>query len=98
MARKRTTNEVPGNGQWLTVKQVAERLGVSRETVGRWIYSGQIRAVDLSARASGTSKRTCWRVNCADLHTFLETRASAPAPRPRRARKHQLPDIIEFIK
>lgn len=98
MADEPTTSEARAGRQWLTVREVAEQLSVSRDTVERWIHNGQLRAVDVSAQGNGKSRRTCWRINQADLATFLERRASMPTPRtrPRRKPKHQ--DVIEFIK
>lgn len=48
----------------LTLDEVAERLAVARQTVGRWARSGHLPGIWLSARAI--------RVSEADLAAWLE--------------------------
>lgn len=50
----------------LTVKQIAERLGVHRITVYRWIYQKKLRALKIS--------RNIVRIEEEDLERFLEER------------------------
>ncbi len=53
---------------WLTVPTVAERLGVSQETVRRWIRAGEIAVLDLGGPKAG------YRIREADLDVFLTKR------------------------
>lgn len=57
--------EVP---QFLTVEQVAERLGVSKETVRTYIQQGELRAYNLSDRII--------RLKPVDVNDFMENRAT----------------------
>lgn len=82
---------------WLTIQEVAHLLNISRDTVERWINTGCLRAVDVSARNSSCRRRT-WRVSSGSLERFLETRANG-APIPKRTmRRRKKPGVIEFIK
>ncbi len=54
--------------EWLTVPQVAERLGVSEETVRRWIRAGELPVLDLGGPKAG------YRIREADLEEFLQGR------------------------
>src|SRR5215211_8286306 len=64
---KRTGATMTTRGRMLTTAQVAERLGVSPRTVGRYIQDGQLQAI---ATAGGHN-----RVTEADLETFLLRRS-----------------------
>ena len=87
----------PEGKNWLTIQEVADLLKISRDTVERWINTGCLRAVDVSARNSSPRRRT-WRVSSGSLETFLETRANG-APIPKRTMpRRKKPDVIEFIK
>jgi excisionase family DNA binding protein len=82
---------------WGTIQEVADILNISRDTVERWINTGALRAVDMSARKSSPHRRT-WRVSATSLDIFLETRTNV-APIPKRAMpRKKKPDVIEFIK
>ena len=62
----------------LTVKAVADQLGVAVETVSDWIKSGQLKASNVG---KGT-KRGRYRIQESDLEEFLENRQPAkPAKR-----------------
>ena len=50
----------------LTVKQVAEKLGVHKITVYRWIYQKRLKAIKIS--------RNIVRIYQEDLDKFLEDR------------------------
>ena len=72
---------------YLTVKQVAERLGISEALVYVWIEGGDLPCY----RLGGKGKRGTIRVAEADLTAFLEARkskaeraaaASVSPPRP----------------
>lgn len=49
----------------LTVEDVAERLGMTQETVRRWLRKGDLRGVRLA-------KRLGWRIRERDLEAFIE--------------------------
>ena len=86
------------NSQWLTIQEVALRLHVSRDTVERWINTGNLRAVNVGGRLGKESRRSSWRVSAQSLEAFLEARANrAPMPPPR-IRRTRSPGVIEFIK
>jgi excisionase family DNA binding protein len=53
---------------WLTVRDVAERLQVTEETVRRWIRSAELPVIKLGDPRSG------YRVHPADLESFLHQR------------------------
>lgn len=62
-----------------SVAEVAERLGMSRDTVGEWLRSGRLK---------GRRIGRFWRVQASDLDTFitnpppLPRRPQAPSPTP----------------
>jgi len=69
----------------LTIKQVAERLGLSMTTVYGWISSGALPHF----RLGGKGRRGCIRVAESDLAAFLEAHKcggwqNAPPPLARR--------------
>ena len=82
---------------WMTVKDVAEWLQVSRDTVERWIHAGTVRAVDVSSGGNGSSRRPSWRISSASLQEFMHRRANYVPPE-RRKPKRKPTDVIEFIK
>ncbi|HEY1186325.1 MAG TPA: helix-turn-helix domain-containing protein [Gemmata sp.] len=79
----------------LTVAEVAERFGVTPETVAGWIRAGELRAVNVSR--SRTSKKPRWRVTPEALAAF-ETARSATAEQPAAPKRRKRPagDVIEF--
>jgi excisionase family DNA binding protein len=85
-------------GSWLTIKQVAGGLQVSRDTVVRWIHDGELRAVNVSAGIENGAQRVSWRIKPENLEMFLEERANRP-PLPRKApTKRNNTGIVQFIK
>ena len=86
------------NHRWLTVREVADRFRISRDTVGRWIRAGLLPAVDVSFNCRPGSHRPSWRINSENLGSFLETRANIPPLPPRAKPRHKQADIVEFIK
>jgi excisionase family DNA binding protein len=84
--------------RWLTVREVADKFCVSRDTVGRWIRAGLLPAIDVSFNCRPGSHRPSWRINSENLDNFVEARANIP-PAPSRAKpRHKQTDIVEFIK
>ena len=67
--RKSAESKPPGEGG-LKVSEVAERLGVSTETVYRRVKAGKLR---------GTEYDHGWRVEPEDLERYLEENAHCPA-------------------
>ena len=84
--------------RWLTIREVADRLRVSVDTVQRWVHTGQLRAVDVSGKPRSNHGRAAWRISSESLEGFLEGRASKPAVPLRAKPRHKVPGIVEFIK
>ena len=61
----------------LTVIQIADELGIDRETVTGWIVSKQLAATNVCRSAA--AKKPRWRIRRSDLETFLATRSNRPA-------------------
>ena len=82
--------------EYLTVAEVAQRVGVSPDTVLSWLNAGGLRGVDVSRRAE---KRARWRVRVEDLDAFLAGRSSCAAPAVGRLRKRRgtAGRVIEFF-
>lgn len=58
----------------LTVRQVAEKLGVHYKTAGQLVASGEIPATNVSG---GTGPGIRWRVDQADLELWIKSRRNA---------------------
>ena len=86
------------NRPWLTIREVANRLYVSRDTVERWIHDGQLRAVDVSTTAKNGTKRVFWRIDPDDLEIFLDERANRPPLPKKTPSRRNRTEVIEFIK
>jgi len=67
----------------LSVRDVATRLGIRPAGVTTLIHTGELRAHDVSLRPGG---RPRWRIEAAELDSFLERRAHAAAPKRKRRR------------
>jgi excisionase family DNA binding protein len=77
---------------WLTPPQIAALLGIAVEKPLAWIRAGELPACDLSEKQGG---RPRWRIDPADLQTFLSRRRNqAPAPRAKRRRVDDVPDYV----
>lgn len=68
-----------------SVRQIAERYGVSQHTVGIWIRLGDLPAVDVS-RVPGARPR--WRISDAGVEAF-ESRRAAQGLRPQSAKRRR---------
>ena len=77
----------------LTVKELAERYGVTGHTVLRWIASGELRAINVGRRPGGKKPR--WRITAEALETFELIRSHSPPP-PRTRRKKRQTEVTEF--
>lgn len=78
-----------------SVKQIAERYGVSDRTVLLWVRNGELRATNCSRNM--TSKKPRYRISDLQLQEF-ELLRQAPTASPRKRRKRKPQDIIEFYK
>ena len=76
----------------LRVKDVAEEMGVSQHTVGVWINSGELAAVNVGRKPGG---KPIWRISAEALEEFQASRTKAPAL-PRRRRKRQPEGEVQF--
>ena len=54
------------DNKYLSIKQVAERLGVNKKTVRRWVLSKQLKACRAGIQ---------WRITEEDLQLFLNSPA-----------------------
>ena len=66
----------------LTPNQLAQRYGVSAHKVIAWIYSGELRAIDV---ASADSSKPRYRILPEDMAAFEASRATKGRARQRRA-------------
>lgn len=98
LSQPKPSGHILDQGHWLTIREVAGNLRISRDTVERWIHNGQVKAIDVSKDSCDASHRPCWRINSASLDNFLQARLNRP-PSPKRIYpKRHRPEIIEFIK
>ena len=67
-----------------TVREVAERYGVSAPTVLAWIARHEMKAIDVSRKQGG---RPTWRITERALADFEEKRTPGPPPLRTRRRK-----------
>jgi excisionase family DNA binding protein len=81
-------------GSTLSVRDVAERYGVTIHTCLAWIASGELRAVNVGRKPG--AKKPRWRITQAALEAFEVLRTPTP-PAPRVRRKRQA-EVIEFYK
>jgi excisionase family DNA binding protein len=79
----------------LTVKQIADRYGVSEGTVGCWIRSGELRA--MNAGRTPTKKKPRWKIMPEALAAFELARTASP-PLERTRRRGRTSDLVEFIR
>ena len=84
--------------RWLTIQEVALRLHVSRDTVERWINTGEIRAVDVSGRRGKSPCRSSWRISVKGLEAFIESRTNRLPTNLPPTRRNRNVGVIEFIK
>jgi excisionase family DNA binding protein len=66
--------------QYITPKEVGERLKVPVRTVFDWIYKGQLPAIKAGRQ---------WRIKEADVLAFLEASTKKPTPRVGTPRRDQ---------
>jgi len=78
----------------MTTCDVATRLGVSVDLVRTWIASGELRAVDVSAKRG---RRPTWRVELEALEAFLASRANRMLESRSRRRRRRQQNVIEFF-
>ena len=64
MARRKTGP--PEDEPLLTIKEVAQRLQLSEETVRRYVRAGRLRGVALGGRSAG------YRIEASELRRFLD--------------------------
>lgn len=80
---------------WLTVREVADQLQVTEETVRRWIRRGELGALELGG------PRTVYRIRTDDLDHFMWQRYNRPAPNvspPRPVRRSiDFQDMVEHL-
>jgi hypothetical protein len=79
-----------------TLAEIAERWGVSHGTVLTHVYTGDLRALDISTSPKGRSR---FIVRTEDLLAFEAARETPPAePPPKRKRvKVRQGEVIEFF-
>lgn len=77
------------NVTWPTPPTIASQLGIHPDKVVKWITSGELRAFNVAT--SQKSKKPRWRIDPADLATFLASRQALPrqAASPRQRSKQR---------
>lgn len=78
----------------LSVKQVAQRLGIRRHSVLTLIHTGELRAVDVSITQGG---RPTWRILVDDLDAFIGRRTFEKSPPRRRRKTKQLRPVKQYF-
>ena len=73
---------------------VAERLGVKVDVVRGWIATGQLRAMDVSAKPGG---RRRYRIDPTELAALEARRSVRSGDTTRRGRRRRDDGIIEFF-
>jgi len=89
-ARFKTAAKSKGNSR-LTPPQVAERYGVSPDTVRKWIEQGDLRAIDVAAVGS---KRARYRIEAEALADFDKRKIPDVAPPTPRRRRSKTPKLL----
>ncbi len=88
-------------GDFYTVPQLAQALGIDQTKLLGWIHRGELQALNVAESATG---RPRWRIPADAWQAFQQARsntAQAPAPRPqqrRRRRRQADSGIIQFYK
>ena len=80
----------------MTVRDVAERLGVSTHTVLGWIARGELRAVNVAT--SPKCQRPTWRIAHEAVREFEDARSCSPTTPRRRASSSTRKEagVVEF--
>ncbi|QDT54278.1 Helix-turn-helix domain protein [Caulifigura coniformis] len=66
----------------MTIAEVAAKMCVDEWTVRQWLKSGELRAVNVSARPN--SRRPRMRILPDDLERFIAARSTIPKPATKR--------------
>lgn len=72
----------------LTVREVAELLGIRQHSVLALIHKGELRAFDVSLERGGKPR---WRIARDELDSFMTRRTHQAAPPRRRHRSRSIP-------
>lgn len=78
----------------LRPRQIAKEWGIRVATVLAWIRSGELPAIDVSAKPGVSKPR--FLVDRAELEAF-ERRRSVRPPQQKRRRRPQPRDVIQFV-
>lgn len=76
---------------YLTVKQIAEALGIDDGKVTRWIHAGELVASNIATSSKGKAR---WRIAEVDFLAFMARRKSQPETRTVRHRQPE--NVIRF--
>lgn len=79
--------------RYLTTKEAAAMLRVSRDTIRSWIHTGSLVAVNLAPRGN----RPSFRIATEELETFLRRRQVKERPVARTPRYRQPAGLIDFV-
>jgi excisionase family DNA binding protein len=81
--------------RYLSVRDVAEALGVNATKVIGWINRGELRAVNVAAR-TGAGCRPRWRITEKDFKCFEASRTVVPAVKVQRRGKRD-DEIVQYV-
>ncbi len=81
----------------LTVREVAEILGVDANKILKFIRAGELRAIDVS---QNRGRKPRWRIAPADLELFESRRSNTLGATPkteRRPKPRRATDFVEYV-
>lgn len=81
--------------RYLSVRRVADALGVKQQTVLGWIKAGELSALNVGRSTAARKPR--WRIAQDDFERFIARRSATMEQRPTRTRRRVDPEVIEFF-
>lgn len=82
---------------WVSVHSLAREVHLAPAKLKRWIFAGELPAVNLASRTDGLRSRLY--VHRDEWARFLDARRAVPAPpAARRRRRTNRTEVVEFYK